>query len=45
MFVLGALTALLGILPFIFFDMMSGWSSTLVDNVLLAALNSMGGGS
>jgi len=42
--VLAAFIALLGVLPFIFFDMMSGWSSTLVENVLLAALNSMGGG-
>ncbi|MCH2348316.1 MAG: NADH-quinone oxidoreductase subunit M [Candidatus Poseidoniales archaeon] len=44
MFVLAALITLLGVLPFIFFDMMSGWSSTLVENVLLAALNGMGGG-
>jgi hypothetical protein len=42
MFILGALTILFGILPFIFFDMMSDWSTKLLEDILVAALENQG---
>lgn len=39
MFVLAAFAVLLGVMPFIFFDMMSGYSGEYVSEVLLDALN------
>ena len=39
MFVLGALTILFGILPFIFWDMMSAWSTEFVQTYLVHAMN------
>ena len=42
MFVLSAFTVLLGILPFIFWDMMSDWSSEIVVERLVGAMRSEG---
>lgn len=42
MLILGVLAVVFGILPFLFFDMMSNWSSGLVTEVILEALNSPG---
>ena len=42
MFVLVALTVLFGILPFIFWDMMSDWSTEFMLETLIDALNSQG---
>jgi NADH:ubiquinone oxidoreductase subunit 4 (subunit M) len=42
MFVLAAFTVLFGILPFIFWDMMSDWSSEMVLGVLKDAMISKG---
>ena len=42
MAILGGLTILFGILPFFFWDMMSYWSSELIDTVLVAAMESEG---
>lgn len=42
MLILGILTVIFGILPFFFFDMMSDWSTMLVDNELIAALQDAG---
>ncbi len=42
MFILGALAILFGILPFIFFDMMSDWSTKLLEDILVAALENQG---
>ena len=39
MFVLGALTILFGILPFIFWDMMSAWSTEFIQTYLVHAMN------
>ena len=41
MFILGGLAILFGILPAIFFDMMSNWSSGLVSEVLIDALTQL----
>ena len=38
MFILGILTVLFGILPFIFFDMMSDWSTGFIQEVLLESI-------
>tara|TARA_B100000035_G_scaffold221339_1_gene190064 strand:+ start:1005 stop:2618 length:1614 start_codon:yes stop_codon:yes gene_type:complete len=42
MFVLGALTILFGIMPFIFWDMMSDWSTEFMLQTLVEAMNSQG---
>jgi len=42
MLLLGILTVIFGILPFFFFDMMSDWSSMLVDNEIIGALDNAG---
>ena len=42
MFVLGALTVLFGIMPFIFWDMMSDWSTEFMLETLVQAMNSQG---
>ncbi|MEC8955241.1 MAG: hypothetical protein VX191_03230, partial [Candidatus Thermoplasmatota archaeon] len=42
MFVLVALTVLFGILPFIFWDMMSDWSTEFMLETLIHAMNSQG---
>jgi NADH-quinone oxidoreductase subunit M len=42
MLILGVLTVIFGILPFFFFDMMSDWSTLLVENELISALNDAG---
>ena len=42
MFVLGALTVLFGIMPFIFWDMMSDWSTEFMLETLVEAMNSQG---
>ena len=42
MFILGALAILFGILPFIFFDMMSDWSTKFLETILVAALENQG---
>jgi len=42
MMILGALTVLFGILPFIFWDMMSDWSSGFMIDVLVQAMESEG---
>ena len=42
MTVLGALTILFGILPFFFWDMMSFWSSELIETTLAVAMESEG---
>ena len=41
MFILGALTILFGILPFIFWDMMSVWSTDFIQTYLVAAMNAL----
>ncbi|OUX25533.1 MAG: dehydrogenase [Candidatus Poseidoniales archaeon] len=41
MFILGGLAILFGILPAIFFDMMSNWSSGLVSEILIDALTQL----
>jgi NADH-quinone oxidoreductase subunit M len=38
MFILGILSVLFGILPFIFFDMMSDWSTEFIQEVLLESI-------
>ena len=42
MIILGALTILFGILPFIFWDMMSEWSSGFLLETLVQAMQSEG---
>lgn len=42
MFILGGLAILFGILPAIFFDMMSNWSTGLVSEILIDALTTLG---
>ena len=42
MAMLAVLTFIFGILPFIFFDMISGYSTTLTENALIVALNNLG---
>jgi NADH-quinone oxidoreductase subunit M len=39
MLILGVLAVIFGILPFFFFDMMSGWSTMLVEGPIIDALN------
>jgi len=41
MFVLGALTILFGIMPFIFWDMMSAWSTEFIETYLIHAMNAL----
>lgn len=41
MLILGFLAVVFGILPFIFFDMMSDWSSDLVTNAIIPALDAL----
>ena len=42
MLILGAFTALFGILPFFFWDMMSDWSNDIVLSKLVEAMSSEG---
>jgi len=42
MFILGILTVLFGIFPFLFFDMMSDWSTEFIQEVLLEAIINQG---
>jgi hypothetical protein len=42
MFILAAFTVLFGILPFIFWDMMSDWSTEFMLETLVDAMNSKG---
>jgi NADH-quinone oxidoreductase subunit M len=42
MFILGILTVLFGIFPFIFFDMMSDWSTSFIQDVLLEEIINQG---
>ena len=42
MFILGILTVAFGIFPFIFFDMMSDWSTEFIREVLLDHLIDQG---
>jgi len=42
MLVLGAMTVLFGIMPFIFWDMMSDWSSDFTVETLIDAMHSQG---
>ena len=42
MFILGILTILFGIFPFLFFDMMSDWSTGFIQEVLLEAIINQG---
>ena len=42
MTILGVLTILFGILPFFFWDMMSFWSSELIETTLAVAMESEG---
>ena len=42
MFILGILTVLFGIFPFIFFDMMSDWSTGFIQEVLLEGIINQG---
>ena len=41
MFILGALTILFGIMPFIFWDMMSVWSTEFIEMYLIHAMNAL----
>ena len=42
MFVLAGMTVLFGIMPFIFWDMMSDWSSGFVVDTMVEAMHSQG---
>jgi NADH-quinone oxidoreductase subunit M len=42
MAMLAVLIFIFGILPFIFFDMISGYSTTLTENALIVAMNNLG---
>ena len=42
MFLLGGLTILFGILPALFFEMMSNWSTGLVSEIMIDALTTLG---
>ena len=42
MFILGILTVFFGIFPFLFFDMMSDWSTEFIQEVLLEAIINQG---
>ena len=42
MLTLAALTALFGIMPFIFWDMMSDWSSGFVVDTMIEAMQAQG---
>ena len=42
MFILGCLAILFGILPALFFEMMSNWSTGLVSEIMIDALTALG---